>query len=93
VPAKKVTKKKAVKKAPAKKAAKKKAAPKATKIERLTAAGVIRKNAKHDPKVLNKLSEPEVKTLIKLRAKFGPLNAVAADADGGDDDQGPNFPV
>jgi len=89
VSAKKVATKKTAKKTATKKPAKKKAAPKPTKIERLAAAGVLKKNAKHDPKVLNKLSEPEVKTLIKLRAKFGPLDAAA---DGGDD-SGPNFPV
>ena len=90
--AKKVSAKKAVaKKAPAKKAAKKavkKGAPKKSNLERLTAAGVIKAGHadKHNPKVINKLSTTEVKTLIKLRSKLGALSAE-------DDALSPNFPV
>ena len=95
MPVKKAAKKAPAKKAPAKKAAvkkavkksAKKAAPKVSNLERLTAAGVIKEGhaAKHDPKVINKLSPTEVKTLIKLRSKLGALAA--------DDDLSPNFPV
>jgi hypothetical protein len=92
VSAKKLAAKKAsAKKAPAKKAAKKavkKAAPKKTNLERLTAAGVIHPDnaPKHNPKVINKLSTTEVKTLIKLRSKLGALSP-------NDDGLSPNFPV
>jgi len=92
VSAKKVAAKKApAKKAPAKKAVKKaakKVAAKKTNIERLVAAGVIRAEhtEKHNHKVINKLSAPEVKTLIKLRSKLGSLDPT-------DDALSPNFPV
>jgi hypothetical protein len=96
VPVKKAAKKATAKKAPAKKApakkavkkAVKKAAPKKSNLDRLTAAGVIKEahSGKHDPKVINKLSPTEVKTLIKLRSKLGALSAE-------DDGLSPNFPV
>lgn len=89
MPAKKVSAKKAApKKAVAKKAVKKKAAPKKSNVELLTAAGVIRAEhvEKHNHKAINKLSAPEVKTLIKLRSKLGPQAAA-------DDELSPNFPV
>lgn len=93
MPAKKVpAKKTAAKKTAAKKApARKKAAPKKTNIERLTAGGVILPHNvdKHNHKVINKLSNTEVNTLIKLRTKLGALST--SDASG--DDQAPNFPV
>jgi len=92
VSAKKVTAKKApAKKAPAKKAVKKaakKVAAKKTNIERLVAACVnhAAHTEKHNHKVINKLSAPEVKTLIKLRSKLGSLDPT-------DDALSPNFPV
>jgi hypothetical protein len=89
VSAKKVpAKKPSAKKAPAKKAVKK-AAPKKTNIEKLTAAGVIHPDhvAKHNHKVINKLSPVEVNTLIKLRTKLGALDP------NDDDGLSPNFPV
>lgn len=84
-------KKASAKKAPAKKAAKKavkKTTPKKTNIDRLTAAGVIHPDhvAKHNHKVINKLSTTEVNTLIKLRSKLGALSA-------DDEALSPNFPV
>ncbi|WP_260703852.1 hypothetical protein [Edaphobacter flagellatus] len=95
MPAKKVPAKKSpAKKTVAKKASAKKAAPKKSNIERLVAGGVILPHNvdKHNHKAINKLSPTEVKTLIKLRSKLGPLTAAASPAAGGDD-QAPNFPV
>lgn len=79
----------AKKKSPAKKAPAKKAAPKKTNVELLVAGGVIREQtvARHNHKAINKLSPDEVKTLIKLRKKFGALD------DPADSDLSPNFPV
>lgn len=78
----------AKKKSPAKKAPAKKAAPKKSNIDLLTEAGVIRQEhvARHNHKVINKLSSDEVKTLIKLRKKLGALSL-------DDEDLSPNFPV
>lgn len=82
--AKKAAKKTALKKSPAKKAA-----PRKSNFERLMEADVISlENAgEHDQAVINKLSEAEVNTLIKLRKKLGaaPLATSAASR--------PNFPV